>query len=100
MKLALVVLTLGILACGEYTSPNVLPTPTVAPHSGKEGYSSPAPETAQISPGSWNCRQLPNGAVVAYATEGQTVEILDRADGWLLVELAGRECWIREEAIE
>lgn len=97
MRKALVALAMSVLACGTYNTP---PSPSV-------GQESPFPAatvnpvgTALVAPGNWNCRTTRNGSVIAYASGGQLVEVLDRLDGWVRVSLAGRECWLIEDAIQ
>lgn len=93
MRKALVVFVLSVLACGTYNTPTtIIPTPTRRPVG--------TPEMALVSDGYWNCRSMVGGPVVAYASSGQEVEILERAGGWARVVLAGQECWLIERAIQ
>lgn len=110
--LAIVILAIAILACRRATADEVrFYTPTASPAPVPTAYATlivfitaqPAvSDTAYfvVSGGDWNCRESPGGKIVAYASIGQVVRMIDARGGWIKVDLAGRQCWLRKSALK
>lgn len=103
MRRLILPLALSILACSSFLPERQLPTTETSLPSAAAIEATPTQAALRqmtVMAGNWNCRDLPDGKVVAYASAGQVAAVLGEQEAWLQIDLAGTKCWIKREALK